>query len=109
MPTTCRSRVPTTCRRSRVPTTCRLDSVWIQVFQIEWMHVVCCFNAEMMELWDPDYVNTVCYLHLGDLVRLPVEPWTEKSYGWAWMCFRLPYGAATIRHGWIHPEVFISM
>ena len=86
------------------------DAVWARALLLKWLAVTQVFTAEHMKIRAAPYVNTICYLPIGDLVRVVPAPGGVATAGWLWVAFRKPYTVATghiCREGWIHPGILI--
>ena len=83
------------------------DDAWVRACKLQWKVVVKDFTEDDMRRNNAAYVDTVCYLAQGNLVRL-VRPPRKEDCGWLWVAFRLPYATRfgyTGRQGYIHPGI----
>ena len=86
------------------------DALWARAFLLKWLVVAQVFTAEHMRIRAASYVNTICSLATGDLVRAVPAPNGVATAGWLWVAFRVPYTVVTggtCRETWIHPGILI--
>ena len=61
-------------------------------------------TVDHMLAYDAHWAHSICYLAVGDVIRLAMPPPLVESVGWLWVAFRLPWGSEARREGWIHPS-----